>query len=94
MKRFLWRLKQKLASPSRYYGDGGTIHSTTILDVETHRGTVVAVWFRCQPLPFRQREVDSDRAIEMERMSWGEPPMNGDGVNDRVQLTGVEVLDG
>jgi hypothetical protein len=89
-----WRLKQRLAGESRYYGNGGTIHGSTQLDVETYRGTVVAVWFRCQLLPFRQREADQARAIEMERASWGDPPMNGEGVNARLKLTGVEVLDG
>lgn len=46
-------LKQVLADPDRYYGDGGTIHGTTHLDVEMQDGKVVAVWFRCQVLPFR-----------------------------------------
>lgn len=76
-----WQLKQRAASPSRYYGDGGTIHSTTYLDVETHHGTVVAVWFRCQMLPFRQTEVDGRRASDME------------SVTELPAITGVEVYD-
>lgn len=48
-----------------FYGGDGTIHSTTYVDVETHKGKVVAVWFRCSQLPFLQTEVDADRAAEM-----------------------------
>ena len=79
-----WKAKQKAAKPSRYYGDGGTIHTSTDLDVEVDpKGQVVAVWFRCQPLPFNQSEVDFERSDEMRRMY--ERPS--------VALTGVEVLD-
>lgn len=60
-----WALRQELAKPAHYYGDGGTIHQSTELDVETHAGVVVAVWFRCMRLPFRQAEVDFDRGKEM-----------------------------
>ena len=55
-------------SGTRYYGDGGTIHSCTAVDVEVYNGRVVSVWFRCQPLPFRQADVSADRAVDMERM--------------------------
>ena len=79
-----WRLKQRLARPGRYYGDGGTIHHSGWLDVETFRGTVVAVWFRCQPLPFNQTEVDGDRATEMEHMAQ---------LRRESFLVGVEVMD-
>lgn len=75
-----WRLKQELAKPGRFYGGAGTIHGTERLDVEVCDGRVVAVWFRCQPLPFRQVEVDTGRRDEMD----------GDS---RVRLTGVEVVD-
>jgi hypothetical protein len=77
-----WRLKQRLARPGRYYGDGGTIHHSGWLDVETHHGTVVAVWFRCAMLPFNQREVDAARATEMERVQPRLP-----------QISGIEVVD-
>ncbi len=50
---------------TRFYGDGGTIHSTTHLDIETRNGEVVAVWFRCQTLPFKQTKVDKSRAESM-----------------------------
>jgi hypothetical protein len=35
------------------------------LSVETHHGTVVAVWFRGCPLVFKQVEVKQDRALAM-----------------------------
>lgn len=92
LRRFLNRVwfnrrfyqKQKLAKPSRYYGDGGTIHHTTAVNVELFKGKVVAVWFRCQILPFTQHETGRDRAREM-----GEAY-----ILDRMpKITGVEVLD-
>lgn len=75
-----WKAKQSLAGEGRrYYGDGGTIHHTKHLHVETYKGTVVAVWFRCQRLPFEQVEVTQSRAVEMERHFV------------KPMLTGVEV---
>jgi hypothetical protein len=50
---------------TRYYGGDGTIHRTGELDVEVHEGKVVAVWFRCAMLPFRQCDCDADRAASM-----------------------------
>lgn len=79
-----WRKKQKLAAPSRFYGDGGTIHGTGHLDVEVRDGRVVSVWFRCQPLPFEQHDVGETRATEMHSMY-------DRGV--QIRMTGVEVLD-
>jgi len=73
-----WRAKQKLAAPSRYYGDGGTIHNTGTLDIEMQDGQVMAVWFRCQMLPFRVVEAFG---------KWAEPESNP------CVLTGVEVRD-
>ena len=53
----------------RVYGFDKTIHATEHLDVETDKdGHVVAVWFRCQPLPFLQFGVAKSRAEEMTRM--------------------------
>lgn len=69
-------------SGTRYYGDGGTIHSSGQLDVETYHGSVVAVWFRCQHLPFRQSETNVTRLLEMTRL-YKEAPAPG--------LHGVEV---
>lgn len=72
-----------LADPSRYYGDGTTIHHTGYLDVETHEGEVVAVWFRCQMLPFQQVEVDGIRAPEMRHHQPYLPSLTGVEVRDR-----------
>jgi len=79
-----WKLKQKLAKPGRFYGDGGTIHHTGYVDVELIDGQVVAVWFRCQPLPFKQTNISRNRSDEMRRM-YSESPM--------PDITGVEVVD-
>ena len=52
----IFRLKHSLAQSdgNRYYGDGGTIHGTSRLDIEIDpaTGEVTAVWFRCLNLPF------------------------------------------
>ncbi len=54
---------------SRTYGHDKTIHQNGEVDVELDEaGNVVAVWFRCQPLPFTQNRADSRRAEEMRRM--------------------------
>lgn len=48
------------------YGYDKTIHSTTHLHVEVDDcGRVVAVWFRCQPLPFDVQLADPLRAKQM-----------------------------
>lgn len=89
-----WRRRQNefKRTGTRYYGNGGTIHRSGHLDIETFHGTVVAVWFRCQPLPFRQHEVIGPRASEMERM-YGNPE-NGRAYGDNgAVLCGVEVKD-
>lgn len=75
-----WQRKQELASPDRFYGDDGTIHRTTFLDVETHNGVVVAVWFRCQAIAFKQCDVDADRAAEM--LAMPSPLITGVQVSD------------
>lgn len=48
-----------------FYGGDGTIHGTELLNVETYKGKVVAVWFRCLMLPFDQTEVDKFRRDSM-----------------------------
>jgi len=53
---------------THYYGDGGTIHESTVLDIEIHNGRVVSVWFRCAALPFRQVNVSDVRAYDMKCM--------------------------
>jgi hypothetical protein len=50
------------------YGDNRTVHRTGHVDVEAHKGKVVAVWFRCVALPFRQLETHEDRAKDMTQM--------------------------
>ena len=65
--------KQRAASPSRFYGDGGTIHASTDLDVEVHDGQVVAVWYRCQQLPYRVSVVGPERVAEMVATGQGCP---------------------
>lgn len=56
----------------RTYGHDGTIHGTKHVDIESNAdGQVVAVWFRCQPLRFEQREVGSGRATELKQMYKG-----------------------
>jgi hypothetical protein len=51
------------------YGDNKTIHRTGQVDVEVDRfGQVVAVWFRCHPVPFRQSDAGHNRAAEMRQM--------------------------
>lgn len=78
----LWQAKQALAHPGRYYGEGGTIHGTTELDVEICDGTVVAVWYRCQQLPYNEVRVSRSRVADVVRLE-GELPA----------ITGVELLD-
>jgi hypothetical protein len=79
-KKSRWQLKQELAAPSRFYGDDGTIHHTTVLDVETYNGEVVSVWFRCQAIEFRQYEVDENIADTMRR--YPAPKITGVQVSD------------
>lgn len=63
----IWSVRQALADPGRYYGDGGTWHDSTVLNVEQAQdGRVVAVWFRCMMLDFDTSLVDSERAKSMD----------------------------
>lgn len=52
------------------YGWEKTIHGTTAVNIERDpkTGEVVAVWFRCQPLPFTDHLTDPDRATQMRVM--------------------------
>ena len=69
---------------TQIYGFDGTIHSTKYLDVEVDpTGHVVAVWFRCCALPFKETRVDYDRGAEMEVLSAR--------VNAEVKLHGISV---
>lgn len=76
---FLWGVAQARKADAAVrlgrYGAGRTIHQTGHVDVETHNGKVVSVWFRCLALPFRQSEVHEIRAHEMAHMAeLHEPP--------------------
>lgn len=70
-----WRkLQSAVGEDKRFYGDGGTIHHSNHVDVETDAGgAVVAVWFRCQPIPFRQTKSDQQRCKEMVGMYEANP---------------------
>jgi hypothetical protein len=67
----------------RYYGDGGTIHGGYSLDIETYQGKVVGVLFRCQNLPFKQHDVDSYRAKELQYNKFGAPEIHGIELKDK-----------
>ena len=82
---------------TRYYGDpkddpttrhpskkGGTIHDDQCVNIELRNGKVVAVWFRCQMIPFTADEVDEARAMELEKAQL-EYPLPG--------ITGMDLLD-
>ena len=60
-----WEETEVGRAAGRFYGDGTTIHSTGTLDVEVRHGEVVAVWYRCQMLPFTVAHVDGARAYSM-----------------------------
>lgn len=59
---------------TRFYGDGGTWHQTTDINVEIHEGKVVGVWFRCQSLPFTESDYGKARAEELKQMYKDHPP--------------------
>lgn len=72
------------AKRERLYGDENTLHGNEELSVEVNaHGRVVAVWFRCQALPFHQSNVSWDRCNEMRR-AYG---------YDIPRLTAVHVVD-
>lgn len=84
-----WGRKQAAceATGTRYYGDGGTVHSAGRLDIETDQtGRVVAVWFRCQALPFRVTTVSWSRADTMNAMYR-------DQKLSKLSIRGLEVQD-
>lgn len=71
----------------RFYGANKTIHRTGHVDVEVdENGQVVAVWFRCQALAFKQSNVDSERAKEMKNMYDADelPDIVGFRLKDKV----------
>ncbi len=69
------KYKEPEENPLRIYGGDKTIHRTGEVNVELDiDGKVVAVWFRCQTLPFTQNVVDWQRAESMRR-SYAEYPV-------------------
>jgi hypothetical protein len=69
----MWLDKRKQKEEISVYGHNKTIHGTTHLDIELDKeGNVVAVWFRCMPLPFRQHSTNDERAEQM-RLMYREP---------------------
>ena len=60
------------------YGHDKTWHRTEYVDVETtETGEVVAVWFRCICIPFRQTTVDRARTKHMrDAYERGVPSLN------------------
>ncbi|SRR6266568_1811685 len=86
--RRLWRKRSRAAKAGddRYYGDGGTIHASSTIDIEVDPyGRVVAAWFRCQQLPFEASQVTWERTREMDRAF--------ENITERLQLTGVIIHD-
>ena len=68
---------------TRFYGGDRTLHRSSLLNVETYKGKVVSVWFRCCALPFDQHDVDGQRAEDMNRMYQGKIP----------SIHGIEIVD-
>ncbi len=56
---------QEFRYGNRPDGTRNTIHATEHLDIEVRKGKVVAVWFRCMELPFKQHDVDKQREKDM-----------------------------
>ena len=50
------------------YGYNKTWHRTHQINVETHEGRVVAVWFRCMALPYTVSNWGAARARDMDLM--------------------------
>jgi hypothetical protein len=82
-----WAAKQAAVAPDRFYGHEGTIHQTDALSIEMDGGgQPVAVWFRCQMLPFEVTTVGTPRASEMRRAYTREslPGLTGVVLRDQV----------
>lgn len=60
------RMEAELDEEVQLYGADNTIHKNQWIDIETDpSGKVVAAWFRCATLPFKQFKVGEDRADQM-----------------------------
>ena len=61
------------------YGSNNTFHRDEEVDVEVDKnGKVVSVWFRCMQLPFKQINVNVDRAKSIKS---SDKPFNIDSIN-------------
>jgi hypothetical protein len=91
VKKLIERFKRNASSspelPGRFYGGTSTIHRTGHIDVEICDGEVVSVWFRCQPLPFEQHNVELGRADQMQSM-YNEYYEAG------LSIVGVQIVEG
>lgn len=57
------------------YGDDKTVHASDYVNVEVNSvGQVVAVWFRCHPVLFKQSYADRTRSVQMEAMYSKQQP--------------------
>lgn len=65
------------------YGHDKTIHGTQHVDVEVRNGEVVAVWFRCCMIPFKQWNIGAERTEEMREESKR--------VNEKFKLNAVDI---
>jgi hypothetical protein len=68
------------------YGREGTIHRTTLLNIEADKktGKVVSIWFRCLPLPFDIYKVDKERSNEMKKMYKR---------NKQMKINAIEIIE-
>lgn len=78
-------------NPHVVYGHDRTIHRTGELNVETYKGSVVAVWFRCRMLPFDQTDVDAERAMSMAKSS---DDLDHNIVGIEFEVTGPRFING
>ena len=64
-----------MSEETRFYGRDGTIHRTEQLHIELdpEDGEVVAVWFRCQALPFTLTTTTEKRSLELKDMYRDHP---------------------
>ena len=56
------------------------------LDVEVFEGRVVGVWFKDQPLPFKQWQATADHAAEMDKAYADEDGEGGELVIEEIRM--------
>lgn len=73
--------KRRKENEIKHYGEH-TIHSTGHLDVEVDdEGNVIAIWYRCITLPFRQVNISNERKLSL---SNSMPDISITGIDYRV----------